>query len=86
MTESIGQLKALQQLDISIQLKKNTARSVNFTFGTGSTTLIKSDNLDTPLRLIIFHIVSVNTPFLLYVANIDKHKVFFNNIINQVIQ
>ena len=79
-------MKALQQLDTSFQLDKNTAGLANFTFEIGSTALIRSVNLHTLLRLITFHIVPVNTPFLLCLANIDKHGAFFNNTTNQVIQ
>lgn len=76
----IGQLKALQQLDTSIQLDKNTTRSANFTFGIGSAASIRSVNLDTPLELIIFYIVPVNIPFLLCSADIDKQGAFFFTI------
>ena len=85
-TGGIGQLKAIQQLDISVQLDKNTAGLANFTFGIGSNALIGSVYLDTLLGLVTFHIVPVNTPFLLCLADIDKHGAFFNNITNQVIQ
>lgn len=51
---SISQLKALQQLDTSVQLDKTTTRLVNFIFGIDSTSSIKSVNLGTPLRSIIF--------------------------------
>ena len=85
-TRGIGQLKVLQQLDINIQLDKNTAGSANFTFGIGSAASIGSVNLDTPLGPITFYIVPINTPFLLCLADMDKHGAFFNNITNQVIQ
>ena len=85
-TGGIGQLKALQQLDTSVQLDKNTAGLANFIFGIGSVASIGSVNLDTPLGLVTFHIVLVNTPFLLCLADMDKHGAFFNNITNQVIQ
>ena len=85
-TGGIGQLKALQQLDTSVQLDKNTAGSANFTFGIGSAASIGSVDLDTPLGHITFHIVPVNTPFLLCLADMDKYGAFFNNITNQVIQ
>lgn len=85
-TGGIGQLKALQQLDTSVQLDKNTAGLANFTFGIGSAAFIGSVDLDSPLGQITFYIVPVNTPFLLCLANMDKHGAFFNNITNQVIQ
>ena len=67
----IGQLKALQQLDISVQLNNITAGSANFIFGIGSAASIGSVNLETPLGLIMFHIVPINNLFLLCLANID---------------
>lgn len=85
-TRGISQLKILQQLDTSVQLDKNPARSANFIFGIRSTILIGSVNLDTPLGFIIFYIVPVNTLFLLCLADMNKHRVFINNITNQVIQ
>ena len=81
----IGQLKALQQLDISIQLDKNIAGSANFIFGIRSAISIISVNLDISLGSITFHIVSVNIPFLLCLADMDKLGEFFNNIINKAI-
>ena len=38
------------------------------------------------MGLITFHIVPVNTPFLLCLADMDKLEAFFNNITNRVIQ
>ena len=38
------------------------------------------------MGFITFHIVPINIPFLLCLADIDKHGAFFNNITNQVIQ
>lgn len=34
----------------------------------------------------MFYIISINTIFLLFVADINIVRVFFNNMINQVIQ
>ena len=79
-------MKVLQQLNTYVQLDKNTAGSANFIFRIGRIALIGSVNLDTLLESITFHIPFVNTSFLLCLADIDKHDVFFNNIINKVIQ
>ncbi len=83
---NIDQLKELQQPHISVQLDKNIARLANFIFRIESVALIRSINLDTLLEFVIFHIVSINTSFLLCLDNIDKYRAFFNNITNQVIQ
>lgn len=47
---------------------------------------MKLIDLDTLLRQIIFHIIPLNIPFVFCLAVIDKYEIFFNNIINQVIQ
>ena len=79
-------MKILQQFNTFIQHDRNIAGLANFIFGAESDVLIKSINLDILLRLITFYIVHVNTPFLLCLANIDKHAIFFNNITNKIIQ
>lgn len=85
-TGGISQLKVLQQLDIFVQLDKNTAGLANFIFEVGNAASIRSINLATPLKLITFYIVPVNILFLLYLADIDKLGVFFNNITNKMIK
>ena len=84
-TGGLGQLKALQRV-FFVELDKTTARSTNFVFGIGSTSSIVSVNLNTPLGMIVFHIVQVNTPFLLCLADMDKLGAFFKNLTNQIVQ
>ena len=36
--------------------------------------------------MIVFHIFQVNTPFLLYLTDMNKLGAFFNNLTNQVVQ
>lgn len=80
--DNICQLKELQQLNIFIQLNKNTARSANFIFGIKSTAFIGLIILNTSMGSITFYIILVNTLYLLCVADIDKFRIFFNNITN----
>ena len=84
-TGGIGQLKALQRI-LSVEVDKTTAGSTNLVFGIGSTSSIGTVNLDTPLGMIVFYIVQVNTPFLLCLADMDKLGAFFNNLTNEVVQ
>lgn len=84
-TGGVGQLIALQRI-LSVELDKTTTGSRNFVFGIGSTLFIGTITLDTPLGIIVFHIVQVNTPFLLCFADMDKLGAFFNNLTNEVIQ
>lgn len=71
LSRGSDQLKPLQQLDNSIQLDNNSTKSASFIFGIGSVTLIKSVNLDTPLRSITFQILPVNISFLFCLADIN---------------
>ena len=85
-TGGLGQLKALQRVDSTIKMDNSTAGSADFTFGIGSTASLGHINLDTPIGPVIFHIVSVNTPFLLCLADMDKLGVFFNNVTNELVR
>ena len=85
-TDGIGQLKALQKIDDTIQLDQSTAGSANFVFGIESTGSIESINISTLIESITFHIISVNIFFLLCLANLDKSETFFNNVTNKIIQ
>ena len=85
-TGDIGQLKALQKIDDTIQLNQSTAGSANFVFDIESTGSIRSIKISTSIEPITFHIISVNIPFLLCLANLDKSKAFFNNVTNKIIQ
>lgn len=69
-----------------MQLDKTTTTSGNFIFAISSTLSIESVHLDIALRFIIFHIVPLNTLFLICLADIDKLRVFVNNVTDQVIQ
>ena len=62
-TDGIGQLKALQKIDDTIQLNQSTAGSANFVFGIGSIGSIGSINISTSIEPITFHIISVNIFF-----------------------
>lgn len=85
-TKGIGQLKALQRLNASIKFDETTADAHNFIFGLRNISSIEIIDLTTSLRSVIFHIVEVNTPFLLCSADLDNLKTFFNNIINGLVQ
>ena len=85
-TSEIGQLKALQQINDSIKIDCSTAGSANFTFDIENTASLDHINFDTSIKSIIFHIMFVNTLFLLCLIDMNKLDVFFNNVINKLIQ
>ena len=84
-TGGIGQLKALQKIISLAKLDKTMAESVNFIFEVRNTLSIDTVNLDTPIRIIIFYIIQINTPFLLCLTDIDKLGAYFNNLTNKVV-
>lgn len=85
-TGGIGQLKALQHINSSVKLDRTAAGSADFVFGIGKTSSIGIINLDTPMGMVVFHIVDINTPFLLCLADLDKLGAFFNNLTNEIVQ
>lgn len=84
-TSGIGQLKALQKIISLVKLDKTIAESVNFIFEIRNTSSIDTVNLGTPIGIIIFHIIRINTPFLLCLTDIDKLGTYFNNLTNKVV-
>lgn len=85
-TSEIDQFKALQAVNNSIQLDKSIIRSASFIFGIESTLSIGIVILKMLIELVVFYIIQTNILFLLYLADIDKLGVFFNNINNKLIQ
>ena len=84
-TAGYGQFQAFQRLDTSVQLDTTTQGMVNVQFGIGSTPSIGSAKVTTPIGTIEFHIVKVDTPFLLCLADMDYLQVDFNNLTNLLV-
>ena len=59
--------------------------AINVQFGIGLTALIRLVAVKTPISLVNFHIVKADTPFLLYLVNIDRLQVYYNNITDSLI-
>ena len=51
-------------------------------FSIGSMSSIRSITIAIPIRQVKFYIMSIKTLFLLYLADIDKLGVYFNNLTN----
>ena len=58
------------------------AGAINIQFGIGSTSSISFITVNILVGNIKFHIVKADTPFLLYLTNIDILKVYYNNLKN----
>ncbi len=84
-TAGIEQFTALQRLNDSIQLNKSIAES-KIQFDIDSISIMSTIELNISLRQLIFHIVEINTPFLLCLVDLDRLEIYFNNLINELVQ
>ena len=80
------QVRALQQLDTSIQIDQSTAGQHTIRFGKGTAISLGTIRVKTPLGYIIFHVVPANTPFLFYIRDMDKLGVKLDNLENMLVQ
>ena len=56
--------------------------TISVKFGISDATFIGFININTPVGKLRFHVFYIGTPFLLSLANIDKNKLYFNNLTN----
>jgi hypothetical protein len=61
------------------------AKTVNVQFEVESIFSLKSIIIDTSIRLVKFHVIKVDTFFLLSLADMNRLKVYFNNVENLLI-
>ena len=66
-------------------LNKNTKGQVKVQFGISSTLFIRSIIVETLIGQVEFYIITLKTPFLLSLADINKLGVYFNNLTNLLI-
>jgi hypothetical protein len=71
-TAGYSQFQALQQSNPAMELDTSTKGQVTVQFRIRSTSSIGTTNVHTLIGEVQFHIVDANTPFLLYLADIDK--------------
>ncbi len=83
-TTEIEQFTALQRLNDSIQLDKSIVKS-KIQFGIDSISIMNTIELNISLRLMIFHIVEINTSFLLCLVDLNRLEIYFNNLINELV-
>lgn len=85
LTAGYEQYLADKKNVISIQVNKEKSGAVNVQFDIGPTSFIGSLLLDIPIRIIEFHVVEADTPFLLCLEDMNKLNVYFNNLENILI-
>ena len=81
----LEQFQALQRINKSVILNDTTKGQVIVQFNIGSTSSIGSTLVTTPIGQVEFYIMLVKTLFLLSLADIDKLRVYFNNLTNSLI-
>jgi hypothetical protein len=59
--------------------------AVNVQFGIRSAVLIRSVIVKTPIGLVDFHVIKADTSFLLCLVNMDKLRVYYNNVTDALI-
>jgi hypothetical protein len=64
----------------SIELDKSIKRSIKVKFGISILSSLGSIIIDILIKLIRFYIIPLKTLFLLSLVDIDKLKVYFNNL------
>jgi hypothetical protein len=81
----IEQFKALQRLSNDVKLDKSTIESV-IRFGIDNTLTLEFVELNISIEIINFHIVKINISFLLCLNDLNRLSIYFNNLINEMIQ
>jgi hypothetical protein len=85
-TDDIEQFKALQRINNdAIALDKKTIDS-SIKFEIDNTLILRFVELNISLEIITFHIVEINISFLLCLNDFDRLDIYFNNLINQIVQ
>jgi hypothetical protein len=84
-TDDIKQFKVLKRISNDVKLNTKTVE-LNIKFEIDSISILSTVALNTSLERIIFHIVEMNISFLLSLINLNRLKMYFNNLINEMIQ
>jgi hypothetical protein len=83
--EDIEQFTTLQRMsETALSLNKN--RIISFKFDIDDMFFIDTVNLNTSTDVITFHIVLVHISFLLCLADMNRLRLYFNNLINMFIE
>jgi hypothetical protein len=80
-TADYGQFLALKKTQ-NVKLDTNTTNRQRFKFGIRSTASKSIVQVNTLLGILAFHVIEADTPFLLLLHNLNKIRVYFNNLTN----
>jgi hypothetical protein len=79
-TTDYKQFQALQRVNQNIRLNTSIKGQVSVQFGISIASSIGTVEVNSLIGKIHFHVVYVNTPFLLCLADIDSLQVYYNNL------
>ncbi len=82
--ENMNQFKALQRIS-DVALNKKTIES-SIKFEIDNTLILEFIDLNISFEVITFHIVEINISFLLCLNDFDRLNIYFNNLINEIVQ
>lgn len=87
-TAWLNQYLTHQKIFANSNSKLDTTRGHqnNIKFGIGSTKLIGTVEINSLLGKVVFFVVNPNTPFLLSLYDMDRLKIYFNNLENVIVQ
>jgi hypothetical protein len=74
------------KIDSFIDLNHTKTETVNVQFDIESARSIESLIIDTSFEIVKFHVIKTDTSFLLSLVDMNRLKVYFNNVINSLIQ
>jgi hypothetical protein len=80
----MSQFKALQRIS-NVALNKKTIES-SIKFEIDNTLILEFIDLNISLEMITFHIIEINISFLLCLNDFDRLEIYFNNLINEIVQ
>ncbi len=69
----------------TIQLNKSIVES-KIQFDIDSISIMNTIELNISLKQLIFHIIKINTSFLFCLIDLNRFEVYFNNLINELMQ
>jgi hypothetical protein len=87
-TKSIAEYEqylAFNKINFIIDLNSSRAETVNVQFDIESASSIESLIIDTLFDIVKFHVIKTDTSFLLYLADMNRLKIYFNNVKNILI-
>jgi hypothetical protein len=88
-TAEYEQYLAFNKINSTIDLNLFRTETVNVQFEIESASSIKSLTIDISFEIVKFHVIKTDTSFLLSLADMNRLKVYFNNvenILNMIIQ